>query len=123
VPVGSVAGLELIEDGVQVDLRSSPGTEVPSDLKAVVRNRSAVGEQYVDLQPTREGEPFLAEGAVIPFSETDIPIQPSELIVNLDDFVTSIDTEKLGIVIDELGQAFDGRPASRSPRSSTRATC
>ena len=105
---GKVVDLDLEGDGVRVSMQLRPGTKVPDDLKAVIRNRSAVGEQYVDLQPTREGEPFLADGSVIPFEDTDIPIQPSELIVNLDDFVTSIDTEKLGIVIDELGQAFDG---------------
>jgi phospholipid/cholesterol/gamma-HCH transport system substrate-binding protein len=108
VTVGSVADLELIKDGVRLDLRLQPGTRVPDDLRAVVRNRSAVGEQYVDLQPTRDGEPYLEQGSVIAMEDTDIPLQPSELIVNLDDFVTSIDTDDLGVVLDELGQAFDG---------------
>jgi phospholipid/cholesterol/gamma-HCH transport system substrate-binding protein len=107
VPVGRVEALNLIEDGVQVDLRLRPGTEVPDDLRAVVRNRSAVGEQFVDLQPTRSGEPFLEEGDVIAMENTDLPIQPSELIVSLDDFVTSIDNDDLATTIDELGQAFD----------------
>ncbi len=108
VTVGTVADLELIKDGVRLDLRLQPGTRVPDDLRAVVRNRSAVGEQYVDLQPTRDGEPYLEQGSVIAMEDTDIPLQPSELIVNLDDFVTSIDTDDLGVVLDELGQAFDG---------------
>jgi len=113
VTVGTVADLKLIEDGVRLDLRLQPGTRVPDDLRAVVRNRSAVGEQFVDLQPTRDGEPYLKQGSVIAMGDTDIPLQPSELIVNLDDFVTSIDTDDLGIVLDELGQAFDGN-AGRS---------
>ncbi len=107
VPAGKVVDLDLIDNGVRVGMQLQPGTKVPDDLDAVIRNRSAVGEQFVDLQPTREGEPFLAAGAVIPLDRTDIPIQPSELVVNLDDFVTSIDNEDLGVVIDELGQAFD----------------
>jgi phospholipid/cholesterol/gamma-HCH transport system substrate-binding protein len=53
VPVGTVVDLDLIEGGVKVDLRLEPGTEVPDDVRAVVANRSAVGEQYVDLQPQR----------------------------------------------------------------------
>lgn len=107
VPRGKVVDLDLVEDGVRVGIRLQPGTQVPDELKAVVRNRSAVGEQYVDLQPSRDGEPFLAAGDVIPMVDTDIPIEPSELIVNLDDFVTSIDNADLAVVIDELGQAFD----------------
>lgn len=108
VPVGRVEGLSLTEDGVRVALRLQPGTEVPDDARALVANRSAVGEQYVDLQPQREGGPFLDAGDVIPNDRTEIPISPTELVVNLDDFVTSIDTHDLAIVLDELGRAFDG---------------
>jgi phospholipid/cholesterol/gamma-HCH transport system substrate-binding protein len=106
VAVGKVEELELVEDGVRVDLRLRPGTEVPTGAAAVVANRSAVGEQYVDLQPTREGEPFMAAGETIPMSATTIPVSPTELIVNLDDFVTSVDVEDVGVVLEELGVAF-----------------
>jgi phospholipid/cholesterol/gamma-HCH transport system substrate-binding protein len=108
VPVGTVEEMSLIDDGVRVTMRLRPGTEVPDDARALVANRSAVGEQYVDLAPQRRGGPFLADGDVIPQDRTAIPIAPSELIVNLDDFVSSIDTRDLGIVLDELGRAFDG---------------
>ena len=112
VPAGKVEELNLIEGGVQVDLRLRPGTKVPDDLRAVVANRSAVGEQYVDLQPTRQGAPFLEGGDVIPMSMTEIPISPTQLVTNLDEFVTSIDTEDLGVVLDELGKAFEGDAGS-----------
>ncbi len=108
VPTGKVEDLELRPDGVRVVLRLEPGTQVPDSVKAVVGNRSAVGEQYVDLQPTRDGAPFLTAAAVIPQSMTAIPIAPTTLLVNLDRLVTSIDTDELAIVLDELGQAFDG---------------
>jgi len=106
VAVGKVEELQLVEDGVRLDLRLRPGTEVPTGAAAVVANRSAVGEQYVDLQPTREGEPFMAEGESIPMSATAIPVSPTELVVNLDDFVTSVDVEDVGVVLEELGMAF-----------------
>ena len=106
VPVGKVEALTLIDGGVNVDLRLRPGTVVPDDARAVVGNRSAVGEQYVDLQPARNSPPYLAAGSVIPLTRTEIPISPTQLVVNLDDFVKSIDTTDLGIVLDELGRAF-----------------
>lgn len=106
VPVGEVIDLELVEGGVKVDLRLKPGTQIPTGAGAVVANRSAVGEQYVDLQPTRDGAPYLVSGATIPNDRTSIPVSPTELIVNLDDFVTSIDTEDLAVVLAELGTAF-----------------
>lgn len=106
VPTGKVEKLDLIDGGVRVDLRLTPGTEIPADTRAVVGNRSAVGEQYVDLQPERAGEPFLEAGDVIDSSRTSIPISPTQLVTNLDDFVRSIDIEDLGVVLDELGAAF-----------------
>jgi phospholipid/cholesterol/gamma-HCH transport system substrate-binding protein len=108
VPVGAVEEMTLIDDGVRVTMRLRPGVEVPDDARALVANRSAIGEQYVDLEPQRQGGPFMDEGFVIPQERTAIPISPTELIVNLDDFVSSVDTDDLGIVLDELGQAFDG---------------
>ena len=106
VAVGKVEDLDLIDGGVRVDLRLEPGTEVPTDVKAVVGNRSAVGEQFVDLQPARAGGPFLEAGATIPRSRTEIPISPTQLVVNLDDLVRSIDTDDLAVVLGELGTAF-----------------
>ncbi len=105
---GKVETLTLRPDGVRAMLRLRPGTKVPNQVKAVVANRSAVGEQYVDLQPQRDGGPYLRGSDVIPVSMTSIPIQPTQLVVNLDDFVTSIDTKQLAITLDELGMAFDG---------------
>lgn len=108
VPVGSVEELELVEDGVRVHLRLETDTDVPSDTRALVGNRSAVGEQFVELQPERSGEPYMAEGDIIAMTNTEIPISPTTFVVNLDDFVTSIDNEELAIALDELGKAFDG---------------
>jgi len=112
VPVGTVEDMSLIDDGVRVTMRLRPGTEVPADARALVANRSAVGEQYVDLLPQEQGAPFLEDGDVIPKDRTDIPISPAELIVGLDDFVSSIDTRDLAVTLDELGQAFDGAGGS-----------
>lgn len=106
IPAGRVDQLRLIDGGVKVDMLLRPGTEVPTDARAVVGNRSAVGEQFVDLLPARAGEPFLEAGSTIPMSRTEIPISPTQLVVNLDDFVKSIDTTDLSIVLDELGKAF-----------------
>ena len=107
VPVGTVSDLDLVEDGVRVDMLLDLDVDIPTDVRAVVANRSAVGEQYVDLQPERDGAPFMDEGDVIPTDRTAIPISPTQLVTNLDDFVRSVDIEDLGVVLDELGAAFD----------------
>ena len=108
VPKGKVESLTLRPDGVRVGLRLRPGTVVPADVKAYVGNRSAVGEQYIDLQPQSDGTPYLRGGSLIPRDRTAIPIPPTQLLVNLDRFVKSVDTRDVAIVLDELGKAFEG---------------
>jgi virulence factor Mce-like protein len=107
--VGRVTDMELIDDGVRVTLRIDPGGEaIPADTDAVVATRSAVGEQYVMLRPSSADGPFLEEGSVIPQDRTSIPVPVEQMLLNLDEFVGSIDQENLRIVIEELGRAFEG---------------
>jgi phospholipid/cholesterol/gamma-HCH transport system substrate-binding protein len=108
VPIGTVEAVTLADDGVRATLRIDRGVRVPSDLTAVVAHRSAVGEQYVDLRPSRDGEPYLKEGDTIPRERTSLPLPMETLLGNLDALVGSVSAEDLGIVLDELGRAFAG---------------
>lgn len=108
VSVGRVGVLEPTEDGVRVELRLNEGVRVPADTLAVVANRSAVGEQYVDLRP-RSGEgPFLAAGQTIPRANTQTPLPLTRLLRDLDQLVASVPKRDLAVVLDELGKAFSG---------------
>ena len=108
VAVGRVDRLRLANDGVHVDLRLDGGSQIPADTRAVVENRSAVGEQYVDLQPRRAGGPYLADGSHITVSNTATPVHTETLLLNLNRLVESVDKRDLTVVIDELGAAFAG---------------
>ncbi|SFQ32531.1 phospholipid/cholesterol/gamma-HCH transport system substrate-binding protein [Amycolatopsis arida] len=109
VAVGRVRGLELTDDGVDVALDIDSGAPpIPADTEAVVANRSAVGEQYVDLRPADGEGPYLTEGSVIGRDRTDIPLAPDTVLANLDRLVTSVDPGSLRIVVDESYDAFAG---------------
>jgi virulence factor Mce-like protein len=109
VQVGRVSDMQLTDDGVRVTMTIDPGApEVPADTSAVVANRSAVGEQYVDLRPDQDEGPYLADGSVIPQDRTAIPIPVEQLLLDVDELVGSIDTDDLRVVVDELGTAFAG---------------
>jgi phospholipid/cholesterol/gamma-HCH transport system substrate-binding protein len=108
VTIGRVDRLRLARDGVHVDLRLDDAPRVPADTRAVVANRSAVGEQYVDLQPRRRGGPYLADGDRIDERRTQTPLHTETLLLNLDRLVESVDRRDLSTVIDELGRAFAG---------------
>ncbi len=107
VPVGRVAAVRLSGDGVRVDLRIPRGVRIPTDLRAVVGERSAVGEQYVDLRPNRDAGPYLRDGSVIPRERTGTPLPVEVLLSNLDALVGSLPGEDLNVLITELGTALE----------------
>jgi phospholipid/cholesterol/gamma-HCH transport system substrate-binding protein len=106
VTVGRVEALRLTRDGVAVQARLDRGTEVPRDTAAVVENRSAVGEQYLDLQPHTSSGPYLAEGDVIPRDRTSYPLRIDELLRHVSDTVASVPKDALVTTVDELALAF-----------------
>jgi phospholipid/cholesterol/gamma-HCH transport system substrate-binding protein len=109
VGVGQVSGMELRPDGVDVVLAIEDDVDdIPSDLDAVVANKSAVGEQYVDLQPVDDTGPYLREGSQIAADRTSVPLDTTTLLLDVNALVNSVDQENLRISVDELGQAFDG---------------
>jgi phospholipid/cholesterol/gamma-HCH transport system substrate-binding protein len=108
VGVGRVAALAPTRTGVEVTLELEPDARVPADTLAVVANRSAIGEQYVDLQPRRSGAPYLRDGSTIARADTRTPLSTTALLVDLDRLVASVPRQDLVTVIDELGTAFRG---------------
>lgn len=107
-PAGRVTAVRLHGDGVRVRMRLDGDVRVPDALRAVVTQRSAVGEQYLDLRPERDTGPYLTDGSVIPRDRTGTPIAAETLLANLDALVRSVDPDDLAVVIDELGTAFEG---------------
>ncbi|MER7722894.1 MlaD family protein [Streptomyces sp. NPDC096323] len=110
VSVGRVGPIELTDDGVEAELRiEKDAPRIPDGLKAVVANLSSVGEQYVDLRPTRSEGPYLANGSVIDQADTTVPAPVTDVLTGVDDLARSVDLESLRTVVDEFGTAFEGR--------------
>jgi phospholipid/cholesterol/gamma-HCH transport system substrate-binding protein len=110
VPVGQVDKLVLTQDGVDAYLDIDRGWdhEIPADTLAVVGNRSAVGEQYVDLQPQTDDGPFLHDGSQIARADTRTPLPTEKLLGDISTTVESVDKKALRTSVHELGQAFGG---------------
>jgi phospholipid/cholesterol/gamma-HCH transport system substrate-binding protein len=113
VTVGRVGPIELTHEGLRVRLNLNRGRHIPRDTVAIVANRSAVGEQYIDLRPRSDGGPYLDSGSpyTIPSQDTKLPVPTEELLGNLDKLVASVDTQDLATVVDELDKAFAGSAA------------
>ncbi|MGN6251786.1 MAG: MlaD family protein [Marmoricola sp.] len=109
VHVGKVDAMKLTDDGVDVVLSIDKGWDrIPADTDALVANKSAVGEQYVDLEPNTDSGPYLHDGSAIADTATHIPVSTTELLTNLDNLVNSVPQDQLRTVVSELGAAFKG---------------
>jgi len=108
VDVGRVGSMRLTPDHqVEVDLHLKNGTKIPANgLKVTIANLSAVGEQYVDLEPATTSGPYLQKGSVIQADAVTVPLDDATMLVDLDKLVNSVDKQHLATVIEELGKGF-----------------
>ncbi|GAA3554688.1 MlaD family protein [Amycolatopsis ultiminotia] len=107
--IGRVGQLRLTETGLEADLDIDPSApRVPTDLDVLVANRSAVGEQYVDLRPKHDQGPYLAGGSVIPAAKASTPVSTDRLLGDLDSLSASVPTDSLRTVVDQSYDAFRG---------------
>ncbi len=107
VQVGEVTELKATRDGVDVVMSIESGhDEIPADTLAVVANRSALGEQFVDLQPRSDGKPFLRDKSEVVEADTRTPIATATLLADVSRTVSDVDQEALGTVVSEMGLAF-----------------
>ena len=107
VGIGQVEKMELTDDGVDVLLSIDKSSEkIPKDSRALVGNKSAVGEQYVELQPQTNEGPYLKDGSEIATDKTAIPVSTTEILTNLSNLVRSVPQSDLRTVVAESGAAF-----------------
>ncbi|MEU7562327.1 MlaD family protein [Streptomyces eurythermus] len=109
VSVGRVGPIGLTADGVVAELRiKKSAPRIPADARAVVAGLSAVGEQYIDLRPRGDDGPYLADGARIEQSDTQVPAPVTDVLAGIDDLTRSVPLEDLRTVVDEFGKTFEG---------------
>lgn len=122
VKIGKVSQLRATADGVRLDLALEDGTRLPKDAPMFVHNLSAVGEQYLDFEPADDGGPYAEPGDTLSGSEESLPVDEGDLLVELDQFVGSVDKEGLQTVVRELGTMFHdtGGPLQRLLDEGTR---
>lgn len=109
VSVGRIDGLEATDDGVRITLSiDGDAPRIPADASPKVVNRSAIGEQYVDLQGGTAGGAALADGDRLSAGEESQPPGIDRVLRSGEKFVSSVPEEALTSVIDEGYDASQG---------------
>jgi phospholipid/cholesterol/gamma-HCH transport system substrate-binding protein len=115
VKIGKVERMHATGEGVTLDLSLQEGTELPLDSKMFIHNLSAVGEQYLDFEPPDQKGPYAEDGSTLAGDADSLPVDEADLLVEVDQFVRSVDQENLQVVVEELGTMFadTGAPLQR----------
>lgn len=110
VNVGQVGEMNVVEDGVKIELLIEEGVQIPAEgTEARVMFKSAVGEQFVDILPAKDGKPYLEDGSEIPVDMTSIPVSTQELLSTLQAVLEGVPPQSLKGAIDALGGGLKGR--------------
>ena len=108
VQIGEVTSVDLTRSGALATMSIDASPRVSADLVAAVRSLSAVGEQYVDLQPRSDSAPYLHDGSMIGFADTSIPQPVGPMLDRVSALVGSIPKDKLNDLIDEAFHGLNG---------------
>ena len=110
VIIGTVASVDLVDEGVEVTIDLDPGKTVPSDAEARIIRASAVGEQRVDFTPTKGGmgEP-VPDGGTVPAAADAAPPEISVVLDKANQLIAALPVDDLNTVVHEAAVAFRGR--------------
>ncbi|MFP1153628.1 MCE family protein [Mycobacterium sherrisii] len=108
VEVGKVTEVRPTRTGAVATLSLQTSPKIPANLRAAVLSVSAVGEQYVDLQPLSAAGPYLDDGSVIPVAHTSIPQAVGPMLDQVSLLIDSVPKTKISGLLDETFKAFNG---------------
>jgi phospholipid/cholesterol/gamma-HCH transport system substrate-binding protein len=106
--VGKVTDVRLTDKGVEAVLSLHSDVSIPSDLDAQVHSQTAVGEQYLALQPRNGTSAPLRNGDTIPLSRTSVQPPINSLLDAANRGLQAIPRDNLKTVVDEGYTAFGG---------------
>jgi phospholipid/cholesterol/gamma-HCH transport system substrate-binding protein len=111
--VGRVTSVDVTHDGVRAVLKLDSSTKIPSDVRAEVHSRSAVGEQFVQLIPAAEkavasDAATLRAGDVIGVDKVQVPPEIGSLLDATNRALQAIPQDNLRTVVDEANTAVGG---------------
>lgn len=86
VTVGKIIAAQPRPDGkARVTMSLEPGHQVYDNARAVLRSKAPINVVYVALNPGGPPGKPLAAGGTLPVTQTERPLQPSELLNNFDE--------------------------------------
>ncbi len=110
VPVGTVSSTSLTVAATRITMSIDPGIAVPRDVQSSVQIANDLGEQVVDLVPTRPGRSAdLQSGANVPAAPNQVPADVGAVVASAARLLRAIPADDLNKLIGELATSLAGR--------------
>lgn len=106
--VGEVESLDVSGPAVAVTVNVKSDTEVPTDVRAIIRQNTLLGDTYValDRSRSRRGGEVLGEGGIVPVAQTTSPPQLEDTIAVVANFVNGGSIQKVEEVIAKMNHVM-----------------
>ena len=99
IQAGTVTGLEIVGEVVEVSMEIDGDVELPVDTRAEITVRTLVGKKAVNLIPGDFSGELMTAGHEIPIGMTDVVLDVPQLAETAEDFLTEIDSEALNTLL------------------------
>lgn len=109
VNVGTVAGIELLDDGrARITLRLDDGVRIPDTAVASIEPLSIFGPKFVRIDPGAHEDrgPFLEPGDVI--TETRAAVELTDTLDGASRLLARVDPGQLASILGAVAEAVDG---------------
>jgi phospholipid/cholesterol/gamma-HCH transport system substrate-binding protein len=109
VAKGTVTKVQPEADQVLVTMSIDGDQPLPASVHAALTTPQILGEPSIEMTPGYAGGPKLPEDAVIPESDTSVPISIDQLLRDLQQFFTQVNSHAVSGVINNLAQDLQGQ--------------
>jgi phospholipid/cholesterol/gamma-HCH transport system substrate-binding protein len=90
VKVGRVDKITVRGTKVEAEITYDADVELPADVHAAIVPPSIVGDRFVQLTPAYDGGDRLADGAEVPLTRTQVPVELDDTYGALNDLAVSL---------------------------------
>ena len=109
VEIGTVKAIELDGWNAKVTMCIQSEHKVPSDVQAVIRTTSLLGEKFIDLKPQSEGTTYLEDGATLDIDQTSKATELEDVFAKLAAILGTGNLEQVNRFTSSQAEILEGR--------------
>jgi phospholipid/cholesterol/gamma-HCH transport system substrate-binding protein len=109
VAKGTVTHVDPEADQVLVTMSIDGDQPLPASVHAALTTPQILGEPSIEMSPGYTAGPKLTDDAVIPESDTSVPVSIDQLLRDLQQFFSQVNSQAVGGVINNLSQDLQGQ--------------